>query len=114
LAIKVGVIITRLRDRGRRGGRRFVSAEKGRPTVGAIEENAGTLVLSAEPRETAAAGLREIRSELRREFRLSAEEPITRLIVEFEDTSPKNAATPNVIRLTIEKRDAEIQKDVVF
>jgi hypothetical protein len=82
-----------------------VSAGKGRPKVGEIAENARTVVLSgAVPRETAADGLREIRSELRREFMLSAEElePITWLIAELEDTSSKHAAAPNVTRLTIE------------
>jgi hypothetical protein len=67
--------------------------------------NAKAVALSgAAPREAAAAGLREIRSELRRRFKLSAEElePITRLITELEDTTPRNAATPNAIRLIVE------------
>jgi hypothetical protein len=86
-------------------GGRFVSA-KGRPNVREIAENAEVVALSgAVILETAAVGLREVRCELRRAFRLSSEElePITQLIAQLEDSSRRNDSTPKVVRLVPEK-----------
>jgi hypothetical protein len=79
---------------------------KGRPNVREIAENAEVVALSgAVTLETAAVGLREVRCELRRAFRLSSEElePITQLIAQLEDSSRRNASTPKVVRLVPEK-----------